>query len=94
MVTRAQEAANFALKEKESTDATDVKRAVAIISREMQIGGASMLQLRNVKSIADALSVMVDASALNTADASRLTALVQDSQRLTLLCWRACCSCV
>ena len=41
-----------------------------------------MLQLRNVKSIADALSGLVDASALNTADASRLTALVQDSQRI------------
>ena len=46
-----------------------------------QNGGASMLQLSNVKSIAEALSVMVDASALNTADASGLTALVQDSQQ-------------
>merc|ERR1719158_1351541 len=56
-------------------------RAVAIISREMQKGGASMLQLRDAKSLADVLKVMVDASALNSADASKLTVLVQEAQR-------------
>merc|ERR1719199_970252 len=41
---------------------------------------ASMLQLKGVTNIADALSAMVQASALSSADASRLTALVQTEQ--------------
>merc|ERR1719454_2451836 len=36
-----------------------------------------MLQLKSATSITDALSVMVQASVLSSADASRLTALVQ-----------------
>merc|ERR1719214_66661 len=39
-----------------------------------------MLQLKSATSITDALSVMVQASALSSADASRLTALVQTEQ--------------
>ena len=67
---------------KELTDAIDIiNRAVAITSREMQKGVASMLQLRTARSIADALSVMVEASTLNTTDASSVAALVQDSHR-------------
>merc|ERR1719401_2511387 len=38
-----------------------------------------MLQLKNAGSLAQALSIMVQASMLSTADASRLTALVQSS---------------
>jgi hypothetical protein len=41
--------------------------------------GASMMQLKNAGSIADALKVLVQGAALNSADASRLTALVQSS---------------
>merc|ERR1719446_887604 len=41
------------------------------------MGGASMLQLKSASSITQALSVMVQASVLSSADASRLTALVQ-----------------
>merc|ERR1719217_594197 len=37
----------------------------------------AMLQFKNVKSLTDALSVMVQASVLSSADSSRLTALVQ-----------------
>merc|ERR1719399_26060 len=40
-------------------------------------GSASMLQLKSATSVADALKVMVQASVLSSADASRLTALVQ-----------------
>jgi len=42
-------------------------------------GGASMIQLQNAKNVEDALKIMVEASALNSADASKLTALVQSS---------------
>merc|ERR1719162_218406 len=46
----------------------------------MAKSGAPMLQLKNAGSIAQALNVMVQASAMSSADASRLTALVQSSQ--------------
>merc|ERR1711937_1064543 len=46
----------------------------------MAKSGASMLQLKSVTSVTDALAVMVQASVLSSADASRLTALVQTSQ--------------
>merc|ERR1719497_198318 len=46
-------------------------------------GSASMLQMKNAGSIAEALNVMVQASAMSSADASRLTALVQSSQEET-----------
>merc|ERR1719230_1369011 len=39
-----------------------------------------MLQLKSATNIADALSVMVQASVFSSADASRLTALVQTEQ--------------
>merc|ERR1719379_3066158 len=39
-----------------------------------------MLQLKSAKSVTEALSVMVQASAFSSADASRLTALVQTQQ--------------
>merc|ERR1719375_2199329 len=40
-----------------------------------------MMQLKSATSIAEALSVMVQASSLSTADASKLTALVQSSEQ-------------
>merc|ERR1719162_2005935 len=46
----------------------------------MAKSGASMLQVKNAGSIAQALNVMVQASAMSSADASKLTALVQSSQ--------------
>merc|ERR1719162_157479 len=39
--------------------------------------GASMIQLRNVKTMTQVLRVMVDASALSAADSNQLTALIQ-----------------
>merc|ERR1740127_17754 len=55
-----------------------LERAISILSKEMaKQDSASMLQIKNAKSLTDALSVMVQASVLSSADASRLTGLVQ-----------------
>merc|ERR1719243_143319 len=55
-----------------------LERATSILSKEMaKSGSASMLQLKSATSITEALSAMVQASVLSSADASRLTALVQ-----------------
>merc|ERR1719502_344840 len=57
-----------------------LERATSILSKEMAKSGASMLQLKSATSITQALSVMVQASVFSSADASRLTALVQTQQ--------------
>merc|ERR1719333_300397 len=78
---REKEAADFAAEEKELTTVIDMlERATSILSKEMAKSGASMLQLKSASSITEALSVMVQASVLSSADASRLTALVQTEQ--------------
>merc|ERR1712014_415209 len=46
----------------------------------MAKSGASMLQLKSASSLSEAFNVMVQASMLSSADASRLTALVQTQQ--------------
>jgi len=75
---RNKEAADFAVEEKELTDVISMlDRATAILTREMAKSGAAMLQLKSATSLTQALSVMVQASALSSADASALTALVQ-----------------
>jgi len=75
---REKEAADFAAEEKELTEVIGMlDRATGILSKEMAKSGASMLQLKSASSIAEALSAMVQASVLSSADASRLTALVQ-----------------
>jgi hypothetical protein len=50
-----------------------------VLEREMK-GGASMIQLKNAGSLAQAFTVMVQASLIDTSDASKLTAFVQASQ--------------
>jgi hypothetical protein len=78
---RASEAKAFAAEEHELTEIIDMlQRAIAILEREMS-KGASMLQLQRASSVAQALSIMVQASVFSSADASRLTALVQSSQQ-------------
>jgi len=78
---REKEAADFAAEEKELTQVLDMlERATSILSKEMAKSGASMLQLKSATSITEALSIMVQASAFSSADASRLTALVQTQQ--------------
>jgi len=78
---REEEAADFAVEEKDLTEVISMlERAIAILQREMQKGGASMMQLQNTKSVIGALSALVDASVISAADSKRLTALVQSSQ--------------
>merc|ERR1719378_1303070 len=77
---REKEAADFAAEETQLSEMIDMlQRAIAILEREMS-KGASMLQLQNAGSVEQALSAMVKASMFSSADASRLTALVQTSQ--------------
>jgi len=74
---RKKEAASFAAEEKELKEVIDMlQRATAILEKEMA-GGASMMQLKTASNLEQALSIMVKASAISTADASKLTALVQ-----------------
>jgi len=78
---RDNEAAVFAKEEKDLAEAVDMlHRALAILEREMQ-GGASMLQMKNTNSVVEALQAMVQASLINVADASKLTAFVQSAQK-------------
>merc|ERR1719183_734086 len=75
---RAKENSDFKAEDTELTGVIDMlERATSILSKEMAKSGASMLQLKSASSVTDALGVMVQASMLSTADASRLTALVQ-----------------
>merc|ERR1719238_2155223 len=54
--------------------------ALGILEKEMSKSGASMMQLKSATSVVEALAVMVDATSLSSADASKLTALLQNSQ--------------
>merc|ERR1719199_602917 len=77
---RNKEKAAFQAEEKELTEVIGtLERAISIIEKEMG-GGASMMQLKSASSVAQALSVMVEATSLSSADASKLTALLQNSQ--------------
>ena len=77
---REAEAADFAASSKELTEVIDaLDRAIGLIEREMNKGSASMMQIKSAKNLADAFKVMVQASVFSSADASRLTALVQSS---------------
>jgi DNA repair exonuclease SbcCD ATPase subunit len=77
---REKEAGDFAGEEKQLLEMIDtLSRAIAILQREMAKGGASMMQLKNAGNLVQALSVMVQASMLSSADGSKLTALLQSS---------------
>jgi len=72
---REKEAKLFKEAEKELLEMLDaLRRASAIIERQ---SGASLAQLAGAKGTVQVLQAMVEASAINSADASRLTALVQ-----------------
>jgi len=74
---RKKEAADFAAEEKELKEIIDtLERAIAILTREMQKGG-SLLQGQS--SVLPALNALVSGSMLSSADASRLSALIQSS---------------
>jgi len=77
---REKESADFAAEEQELVETVDmIKRAIAVLEREMR-GGASMLQLKNAGGLAQALSVMLQASLIDTSDATKLTAFIQATQ--------------
>jgi len=77
---RVKESADFSKEEAELTETISVlERAVAVLEREMHKGGASMLQVKNAKNLAQALGVLVQASSISSADAKRLTAFVQST---------------
>merc|ERR1719433_2319160 len=79
---RAIENAAFVAEERELSEVVDtLNRAIAILKREMAKSGTQILmQLKNANSVVQALSVIVQASMLSSADGQRLTALVQSSQ--------------
>merc|ERR1740130_1864045 len=78
---RSKENGAFVAAEKELVEVIGtLERAVGIIEKEMSKGGASMMQLKSASSVVEALAVMVQATSLSTADASKLTALLQNSQ--------------
>lgn len=78
---RAKEGSSFETQQKELVEIIGtLQRAIGILEREMhKKGSAALVQLKSAGTIAQALSVLVDSSMLTTADASRLTALVQSS---------------
>jgi len=78
---RAKEQAAFEAEEKELMDVIGtVERAIGILEKELSKGGASMMQLQSANSVAQALAVMVEATSLSSADSTKLTALLQNSQ--------------
>eukprot|EP00429_Kryptoperidinium_foliaceum_P015088 CAMPEP_0176037292 /NCGR_PEP_ID=MMETSP0120_2-20121206/18474_1 /TAXON_ID=160619 /ORGANISM="Kryptoperidinium foliaceum, Strain CCMP 1326" /LENGTH=641 /DNA_ID=CAMNT_0017370681 /DNA_START=79 /DNA_END=2000 /DNA_ORIENTATION=+ len=79
---RKTEAANFAASEKELVETVSMlQRAIGIIEREMKKGGAAMVQLKSAGGLVQALSALVHAEALSTADAEKITSLLQAKAR-------------
>jgi uncharacterized protein YlxW (UPF0749 family) len=77
---RTKEQGAFEAEEKELLEViSTLERAIGIIEKEMN-GGASMIQLQRAGSVVQALSVMVQATSLSSADAEKLTSLLQNSQ--------------
>merc|ERR1719330_1312232 len=75
---RTKEEADFKSEEKELSEVIDsLERAIGLIEKEMQKGGAAMMQVQSAKNIEQAMEALVHASAINSADAAHLTALVQ-----------------
>merc|ERR1719324_2078965 len=84
---REKEHGVFVEAEGELIDTVDtLERAIGIIEREMAKNpGASFIQLRNANNLAHAMKLLVDAAAITTGDASRLTAFLQNKHRDTTL---------
>jgi len=78
---RNKEQAAFEAEEKELIDVIGtLERAIGILEKELaKSGSASMMQLQSASSVAQALTVMVEATSLSSADASKLTALLQQT---------------
>jgi chromosome segregation ATPase len=77
---REKEHGDFAAEEKELVEVVDtLGRAIGILEKEA--AGGSFVQLQNEGSVIQALQTLVQASLLSSADSTRLTALVQNSQQ-------------
>lgn len=75
---RAKENKLFTKEEAELVTTIDmIGRAMGILEKELAKGSASMLQVKNASNLAQALQALIGASAINSADYSRLTALAQ-----------------
>jgi hypothetical protein len=80
---RNQENTAFKAEEKELIDVTGtLERAIGILEKELaKSGSASMMQLKGANSITQALTIMVEASSLSSADSSQLSAFLQNAQQ-------------
>jgi len=78
---REKEAADFAASEEElMADVDTLERAIAVLDKELNKGGASafaQIDTSNTKAVMNALSVLVDAAGFEGGDKGRLMALVQ-----------------
>jgi len=77
---RKEEVATFTASEKELVDAIDtLDRAVGILQKEMNKGGAALAQVdtTNLNSVINGLSVVINAASFSSNDQAKLTALVQ-----------------
>jgi len=78
---RAKEHEDFAAEESELVETIDMlHRATGIVEREMQGGAGSFLQA-SAGNLVQAFTAMVQASALSSSDAAKLTALVQANEQ-------------
>mmetsp|Transcript_96733 Transcript_96733/g.167908 ORF Transcript_96733/g.167908 Transcript_96733/m.167908 type:complete len:693 (+) Transcript_96733:73-2151(+) len=76
---RAKEQADFKAEEKSLISSKDtLERAIGIVTRQME-AGASFAQLKGTQGVLQAVSAMVEASSISTADGSSLAALLQSS---------------
>lgn len=79
---RSKEKSDFLTAEKDLTETIDMlERAVSILDKEMNNGGASMLQLQNAGSVSKALEILVEASSISSSEGAKLTAFVQSAQQ-------------
>jgi hypothetical protein len=78
---RDKEKLAFMADEKELMEVIDtLERAITILEKEMK-SGASMMQLKSAGSVIQALTVMVEASSISSADASKLNAFLQNQNQ-------------
>merc|ERR1719464_2534770 len=78
---RQKQKAAFAATQKDLLEAIDMLgRAAVIIEKEMK-GGASMMQLERANNLEQALSVLVQAALVRSADAGKLSSFVQEMQK-------------
>jgi hypothetical protein len=78
---RTKEQAAFEAEEKELIEVIGtLERAIGIIEKEMSKSGASMVQLKSASSVVEALTIMVQATSISSADATKLSSFLQNSE--------------